>query len=189
MVFDKDTLVAIYESQGRVLEIPWPSAAVLPTAGRTYTMQSSRLRPGQLRISVVAPLDDGRRAKVQLAVAVDLPVYLGKGGGYTTKKSHAMRAFRPANDKGSLPMVPEDEPESLTRSETAEMARRTRYERVEGRRTKLTGLYENLAELRTDPDFSGNKSDLKFVESLVRKLEKQKAKDDADYLADLEEAS
>jgi hypothetical protein len=188
MIFPKETCVAIYESEGRPIEIDWPESSVIPVVGRAYSMQSSR-NAGKLSILVERVIEDGLRAEVRIATAVELPVYLGKSGGYTTRGSHAMRTFRAAGESNGTQIPAEGEPEPLTRSEAAEMARRTRFERIQLNREKLRDLYESLADLQDDPDFSKHKSDVKFMRSLAHKLEAGLAKDDACYLADLQEAS
>jgi hypothetical protein len=188
MRFPADTIISIYESEGRAIEIDWPESSILPIKGRAYTVQSSR-RAGKIRIVVLHAIEDGLRAEVMIASAVEMPTYLGKSGGYTTKPSHAMSTYRPGSDSGPVPIVAEGEPESLTRSEASDMARRTRYQRIEGNRLKLSDLYEALSDLRNDPNFSKHESDVKFMESLAHKLEAEIAKDDARHLADLQEAS
>jgi hypothetical protein len=186
--FPADTVIEIYESEGRAIEIDWPASSILPIKGRAYTVQSSR-RAGRLSIVVLHSIDDGLRAAVMIEAAVDMPTYLGKSGGYTTNATHAMSTYRPGTDNGPVPIVAEGEPEALTASEATEMSRRTRFGRMEDNRLKVGDLYEALSDLRNDPNFSKHKSDVKFMESLAHKLEAEVAKDDARHLVDLREAS
>lgn len=185
MRFPLETREAIYASGGKPIEIDWPEGRVLPEPHRTYTVQSSR-QAGRLRILVMASLDNGLRARVR--VAGDPVRILGKSGGYTSRPAHALGARVAPDPENSLQFRSEFEPEALGATEMSDLARRTRRERIERTRAKLGDLYEQLAELQDDPDFSHHKSDVKFLRSLTQKLERQLAKEDIHYLDDLEEA-
>jgi hypothetical protein len=184
--FPEETRKAIYASNGKPIEIDWPECAVIPTRHQVYTVQSSR-QAGRLQIVVVRVIEDGLRAEVK--IEGDPVRSLGKSGGYTDRPGHAMSAHVAADPEDSLQFRPEFEPEALSEAEMVELTRKVKRERIERIKGKLDDLYEELAELQDDPDFSHTRSDVKFMRSLTRKLEARLTREDVRYLADLQEAS
>lgn len=186
MRFPEDTRIAIYESQGRPIEIDWPECSVIPTLGRIYTVQSSR-HAATLAIVVLRVIEHGLRAEVR--IEGDPVRMLAKSGGYTNRSASALSAHVAADPEDSLQFRPEFEPEALSEADTVELTRTVKRERVERIKGNLSTLYESLADLQDDPDFSHTRSDVKFLRSLARKLEARLTTEDIRYLADLEEAS
>jgi hypothetical protein len=184
--FPEETRIAIYESQGRPIEIDWPECRVIPTLGQVYTVQSSR-HAGSLSIVVLRVIEHGLRAEVK--IEGDPVRSLGKSGGYTNRAGHAMSASVAAPDDDSKVFRREFEPEALSEADTIALTRASKRERVERIKANLTTLYEQLAELQDDPDFSKHRSDVKFLRSLAHKLEARLTTEDIRYLADLQEAS
>jgi hypothetical protein len=186
MRFPEATRISIYESNGRPLEIDWPEGRVIPTLGQVYTVQSSK-QAATLSIVVLRVIEHGLRAEVK--IEGDPVRMLAKSGGYTDRVGSAMPTHVATPDDDSKAFRPEFEPEALSEAEMAEMARATKRDRVERIKSNLATLYEQLAELQDDPDFSKHRSDVKFLRSLTHKLEARLTTEDIRYLVDLQEAS
>jgi hypothetical protein len=170
--FPKPTREKLHEAGGRPVEIAWPKAAGEPRKGQTYTVQSSH-QAGEFKILVLFTDETAKGWRVIARADNDTVHLLGKAGGYVTAAAGAMgtrKGIEP-NPMGGPQFRSEVEPEAVSPEDELLFSRRA-HELTQARiHEEINRVEGAIAALEDVPEFEHVKSDVRFLRSLIRKLE------------------
>lgn len=162
MRFPDETRKTIYDAKGKAVEIDWPKGQDEPQVGHRYSVQASH-HAGERHVRVLFrdEVDDYRwRALVVVDADPVRPLRM---------KAH--KDVEPDPTTGPQ-FRPEYEPERVSKVDEDELTRRARAAHRSIVQREIGDLEDRLQQLRQVPELQCVGSNLKFIESLLRKAEK-----------------